>query len=108
MLKAGSGRVLGPREGRKGRSGVKLILASGSERRRELLSMCGYDYEIVVSRADENISETDPGRFVTALAERKAREVFLRLMAERGAGERAGPCGRRPSCWRCAILALRS
>ena len=87
MLWAGSGRVHAPRAGRDGKNEVKLILASGSERRRELLSMCGYDYEIVVSRADENISETDPGIYVTKLAERKAREVYDRLMSERGAGE---------------------
>ena len=49
--------------------------------------MCGYDYEIVVSCADENISETDPGVYVTKLAERKAREVFDRRMSERGAEE---------------------
>ena len=49
--------------------------------------MCGYDYEIVVSRADEHTEETDPGRYVTALAERKAREVYARLTDGRGAGE---------------------
>ena len=58
---------------------MKLILASGSQRRRELLTMCGYDYEIVVSRADEHIAESDPGLYVTALAVRKAAEVFGRL-----------------------------
>jgi septum formation protein len=58
---------------------MKLILASGSQRRRELLTMCGYDYGIVVSRADEAIDEADPGLYVEALAERKAREVFDRL-----------------------------
>ena len=34
---------------------MRLVLASSSQRRRELMSMCGYDYEIVVSNADENI-----------------------------------------------------
>lgn len=58
---------------------MKLILASGSQRRRELMTMCGYDFEIEISRADEHIEESDPERFVAALAERKAREVFGRL-----------------------------
>ena len=44
--------------------------------------MCGYDYEIVVSNADENIVEHDPQKLVSALAEKKAREVYDRLIAE--------------------------
>ncbi|MBR5948917.1 MAG: septum formation inhibitor Maf [Clostridia bacterium] len=58
---------------------MKLILASASQRRRELLEMCGYDFEIEVSRLDEHIAEKDPERFVSKLAEAKAEEVFARL-----------------------------
>lgn len=61
---------------------MRLVLASSSQRRRELMSMCGYDYEIVVSNADENIMEHDPQKLVSALAEKKAREVYDRLIAE--------------------------
>ena len=60
---------------------MKLVLASGSQRRRELLTMCGYDYEIIVSNADETIDENDPESFVRALSFRKAKEVFDRLLA---------------------------
>lgn len=60
---------------------MKLVLASGSQRRRELLTMCGYDYEIIVSNADEMIDENDPESFVRALSFRKAKEVFDRLFA---------------------------
>lgn len=60
---------------------MKLVLASGSQRRRELLTMCGYDYEIIVSNADEKIDENDPESFVRALSFRKAKEVFDRLSA---------------------------
>lgn len=60
---------------------MKLVLASGSQRRRELLTMCGYDYEIIVSNADEKIDENDPESFVRALSFRKAKEVFDRLFA---------------------------
>ncbi len=60
---------------------MKLVLASGSQRRRELLTMCGYDYEIIVSNADETIDESDPESFVRALSFRKAKEVFDRLSA---------------------------
>lgn len=62
-----------------GRNIMKLILASSSQRRRELLTMCGYDYSIEVSLADENTDEKDPVRYVSLLAERKAREVYDRL-----------------------------
>ena len=64
---------------------MKLVLASGSQRRRELLTMCGYDYEIIVSNADETIDENDPESFVRALSFRKAKEVFDRLL-RRGGG----------------------
>lgn len=57
---------------------MRFILASSSQRRRELLTMCGYDYSIEVSLADENTDRTDPERYVSLLAERKAREVFSR------------------------------
>ena len=60
---------------------MKLVLASGSQRRRELLTMCGYDYEIIVSNADETIDENDPESFVRALSLRKAKDVFDRLFA---------------------------
>lgn len=60
---------------------MKLVLASGSQRRRELLTMCGYDYEIIVSNADETIDESDPENFVRALSFRKAKDVFDRLFA---------------------------
>ena len=60
---------------------MKLVLASGSQRRRELLTMCGYDSEIIVSNADETIDENDPESFVRALSFRKAKEVFDRLFA---------------------------
>ena len=65
---------------------MKLVLASGSQRRRELLTMCGYDYEIIVSNADETIDENDPESFVRALSFRKAKDVFDRLFAAGGRG----------------------
>ncbi len=58
---------------------MRLILASGSQRRRELLTMCGYEYEIVVSNADESIFSASPDELVKRLALRKARDVFDRM-----------------------------
>ncbi len=53
---------------------IKVILASGSPRRRELLTKMGISFEIDVSNADETASGS-PSDMVAALAERKAREV---------------------------------
>ncbi len=63
---------------------MKLILASASQRRRELMHMCGYEFDIVPSETDEHIAESDPGRLVSRLAEEKAREVFSRLCGKEG------------------------
>lgn len=55
---------------------MKLILASGSPRRRELLMMTGLKFDIVTSDADESIPEdTDPGIAALTLCERKALAV---------------------------------
>lgn len=71
---------------------MKLILASASARRRELMTMCGYEYETVPSGADEHTDETDPGEYVRLLAVRKAEEVLGRLGLERP-GERFAVLG---------------
>ncbi len=55
---------------------MKLILASGSPRRRELLEMTGLKFEVVTSDADENIPEgTDPGIAALEISQRKALAV---------------------------------
>lgn len=57
----------------------KLILASGSPRRRELLSLLVKDFMVVQSGADETIKEPlPPAEYVCALAQRKAQEVAQR------------------------------
>ena len=52
----------------------RLILASGSPRRRELLSKMGYEFEIMVPDVDENVSGT-AGDVVALLSSRKAAAV---------------------------------
>lgn len=54
----------------------KLVLASGSPRRRELLSGLGLAFEIIVSEADETVEEkVTPAEMVCKLAYRKASAV---------------------------------
>ena len=45
-----------------------LILASGSPRRRELMSQVGLDFTVVTSDADENIKEMEPEDYVRELS----------------------------------------
>ena len=54
---------------------IKIILASGSPRRRELLHQVGLTPEIVPSQADETITSTEPDQVVMELSARKAKEV---------------------------------
>jgi septum formation protein len=53
----------------------KIILASQSPRRRELLAQIGVPFTVEVSDTDENVSGTDPQVIVQELARRKALAV---------------------------------
>ncbi len=58
----------------------KFILASNSPRRREILSMLGMDFKVIVSDCDENIENgLSPDAAVCELARRKAEAVFRSL-----------------------------
>ena len=50
----------------------KIILASGSPRRKELLSQIGIEYDVVVSNIEEYTDETEPDKIVEALSRQKA------------------------------------
>ena len=55
----------------------RFILASASPRRKEILESAGYTFEIIVSDADENITEElSPEKTVEELAKRKAMAVL--------------------------------
>ena len=55
---------------------MKLILASNSPRRRELLSKLDYPFEIIPSNCEENTTSVNPTDIVQDLATLKAREVY--------------------------------
>lgn len=58
----------------------RLILASGSPRRRELLDKFGIDYEILPAQGEESAPpELTPGERVKALAAQKAEETAHRV-----------------------------
>ena len=54
----------------------KIILASGSPRRKDILTAHGIDFEILVSDVDESFSETNPKKVVEELSRRKAKAVW--------------------------------
>lgn len=58
---------------------MKVILASGSPRRKELLANMGFEYEIHVSDCEENTYETEPTKVVEALSNMKAEDVMSKL-----------------------------
>lgn len=63
----------------------KIILASASPRRKEILKMLKIPFEAVVSGVDENISEDMPvNDYVSLLAKRKGEDVY-KILAENGA-----------------------
>lgn len=59
-----------------------LILASGSPRRRELMSQVGLDFTVVTSDADENIDNMQPEDYVRKLSSIKAQAVLAQYADE--------------------------
>jgi septum formation protein len=57
----------------------RLILASASPRRRELLAQAGFTFTVEAADVDESVrSGEDPASYVQRLAEQKAQAVFAR------------------------------
>jgi septum formation protein len=58
----------------------KLILASGSPRRKELLTAAGWEFESIVAGIDESVRPgEEPAAYVQRLARSKADEVAAKL-----------------------------
>lgn len=70
---------------------MKIILASASPRRRELLAQIGLEFEVMVSDVDEVITETEPALIVEQLSSQKADAVFRKVIpCENEATDKAG------------------
>lgn len=61
----------------------KLILASGSPRRKEILESQGIPFEVVKSGREERTKETLPQKVVRDLSEQKALDVYDRIQGKR-------------------------
>ena len=55
---------------------IRIILASKSPRRKELLENAGFEIVIIPSEAEENIDEKDPAEMVKKLSYIKANSVY--------------------------------
>lgn len=62
---------------------MRIILASSSPRRVEILKKIGLDFDVIPSRIVEHSEGRDFGEMVESLAMRKAKEVFERTFDER-------------------------
>src|SRR3954451_6446310 len=62
---------------------LKLVLASGSPQRREILQKLGLEFEVMVPGVEE-LTEGDPGQLVRANALRKSRAASGAGMPARG------------------------
>lgn len=60
---------------------TKIILASQSPRRCELMKQAGFDFEVIKSDIAESIDSTTPSTVVEELSLRKADDVFNKLFS---------------------------
>ena len=60
---------------------MKIILASASPRRKELLEQIGIPFEVLVSHVEEKVTSVRPGQVVEELSGQKA-EAVLGLLEE--------------------------
>ncbi|MCR5301471.1 MAG: Maf family protein [Lachnospiraceae bacterium] len=59
----------------------KIILASASPRRKQILELVGLEFDVWPSCAEENTSETDPEKLCTSLSGAKAIDVAAQIRA---------------------------
>ena len=63
---------------------VRLVLASASPRRRELLSQIGLEFTIMPSTKEENAKTTEAGALVQELSRQKAVDIWEQLSGDQG------------------------
>ena len=58
---------------------MRIILASASPRRKEILLGLSVDFSVLTADTDESCALTDPREYATELAKRKGRAVYESL-----------------------------
>ena len=72
----------------------RIVLASASPRRREILTQAGLVFEIFPSKKEEHITKTKPEQVVMELSAQKAEDVFDRLQADTASDDRQQDAGK--------------
>ena len=70
---------------------VRLVLASASPRRRELLSQIGLEFTVMPSTKEENAKTTEAGALVQELSRQKAVDIWEQLSGGQGQNPDADP-----------------
>ncbi len=71
---------------------MKVVLASASPRRKELLALLDIPFEVMVSDETEVFSENDPVLLTQKLSRQKAEAVFEKIESEKCAGSTGDIC----------------
>ena len=61
---------------------MKIFLASGSPRRKELLGLLELPFTVLISDVEEKLTETDPVRLTESLSKQKAGAVYEKIEKE--------------------------
>lgn len=76
--------------------GMRLILASASPRRAELLTAAGFTFEVCATDLDERVRPGEaPREYVARLAREKAAQAYERLVGPAEAGHYTAGAGQR-------------
>ncbi len=62
----------------------KIILASQSPRRRQLLNQAGIEFQVITSQVEEKITEIEPDEIAEDLSSQKAWDVFKKITEDKG------------------------
>jgi len=68
---------------------MKIILASGSPRRKEILEGLGVSFEVLAVDADEHCRCPEPDDYATELARRKGQAAWAEIKLRLKEGEEA-------------------
>ena len=66
---------------------MKIILASASPRRKEILAGLGREFTVMTADTDESCNISDPYEYAMALAARKGQAVWAKIKTEMKNGE---------------------